>query len=141
PSQTLLRDLVDALEAAAQDRRISTAVLKLDTLSGAGMAQIDELVAAMRKFQAAGKSIHAYGPGYDQISYLAAAAADDVSIDPMGSVLVEGFSVYQNYFKDALDKLGVRINVFRVGEFKAAVEPFIRNDMSPEARRANQEWI
>ena len=141
PSQTRLRDMTDALEAAADDKRITTAVLKLDTLTSAGMAQIDELVAAMHKFQAAGKTIHAYGPSYDQTGYLAAAAADDVSIDPQGSVLIEGFSVYQNYFKDALDKLGIKINVFRVGEFKAAVEPFIRNDMSPEAERANQEWL
>ena len=141
PSQTRLRDLTDALEAAADDKRISTVVLKLDTLATAGMAQMDELVVAMRKFQAAGKTIHAYGPYFDQTSYLAAAAADDVSIDPQGSVLIEGFSSYQNYFKDALDKVGVKINVFRVGEFKAAVEPFIRNDMSPEARRANQEWL
>jgi protease IV len=141
PSQTRLRDLVDALEAAAEDKRITTVVLKLDTLSSAGMAQLDELKAAMRKFQAAGKKIHAYGPYYDQVSYIAAAAADDVSIDPLGGVLIEGFSVYQNYFKDALDKLGIRVNVFRVGEFKAAVEPFIRNDMSEEARRANAEWL
>ena len=141
PSQTRLRDLIEALEAAANDPRITTAVLKLDTLTSAGMAQIDELVAAMRTFQAAGKTIHAYGPYYDQTSYLAAAAADDVSVDPNGAVLIEGFSVYQNYFKDALDKLGVTMNVFRVGEFKAAVEPFIRNDMSEEARRANAEWL
>lgn len=141
PSQTRLRDLVEALETAADDKRITTAVLKLDTLENAGMAQIDELVAAMRKFQAAGKTIHAYGPYYDQIGYLAASAADDVSVDPLGTVMVEGFSVYQNYFKDALDKLGIKVNVFRVGEFKAAVEPFIRNDMSDEAQRANQEWL
>lgn len=141
PSQTPLRDLIEALELAADDQRITTAVLKLDTLESAGMAQIGELVVAMRKFQAAGKKIHAYGPYYDQIGYLAAAAADDVSVDPLGTVLVEGFSVYQNYFKDALDKLGIKINVFRVGEFKAAVEPFIRNDMSDEAQRANKEWL
>lgn len=141
PSQTLLRDLIDALEAAAEDPRITTAVLKLDTLSSAGMPQIEEMVGAMRAFQAKGKTIHAYGPYFDQTGYLAAAAADDVSIDPMGSVLLEGFSAYQNYYKDALDKLGIKMNVFRVGEFKAAVEPFIRNDMSEEARRANAEWL
>ncbi|MGQ0700079.1 MAG: signal peptide peptidase SppA [Panacagrimonas sp.] len=141
PSQTLLRDLTDALETAADDPRIATVVLKLDTLNSAGMAQLEELVAAMHTFQAAGKTIHAYGPYFDQTSYYAAAAADDVSIDPMGSVLLEGLGVYQQYYKDALDKVGVQMNVFRVGEFKAAVEPFIRNDMSPEARRANQEWL
>lgn len=141
PSQTRLRDLVDALEAAADDERITTVILKLDTLGSAGMAQLDELVVAMQKFQKAGKKIHAYGPSYDQTGYRAAAAADDVSMDPQGAVLLEGFSSYQNYFKDALEKLGVKVNVFRVGEFKAAVEPFIRNDMSEEARLANLEWL
>lgn len=141
PSQTLLRDLTQSLEAAATDPRITTAVLKLDTLGSAGMAQLDELAVAMAKFQAAGKKIHAYGPFYDQTGYRAAAAADDVSMDPQGAVMLEGFSAYQNYFKDALDKLGITINVFRVGEFKAAVEPFLRNDMSAEARLANQEWL
>lgn len=141
PSQTQLRDLIDALNAAAKDPRIATVVLKLDTLGAAGMAQMEELVGAMRAFQAAGKTIHAYGPMYDQTGYLAASAADDVSVDPLGTVLLEGFSAYQNYFKDGLDKLGVTMHVFRVGEFKAAVEPFIRNDMSPEAREANREWL
>lgn len=141
PSQTLLRDLIDALDAGAEDPRISTAVLKLDTLGVAGMGQMEELVTAMRRFQAAGKTIHAYGPYYDQIGYLAASAADDVSLDPLGAVMLEGFGSYQNYFKDGLDKLGVTMNVFRVGEFKAAVEPFTRNDMSEEARLANQEWL
>lgn len=141
PSQTALRELIEALETAADDARISTVVLKLDALSDAGMPQLVELVAAMKKFQAGGKTIHAYGPYFDQTGYLAAAAADDISIDPMGSVLIEGFGAYNNYFKDALDKLGIKMNVFRVGEFKAAVEPFLRNDMSEEARRANQEWL
>lgn len=141
PSETVLRDLVDALEAGAKDPRITTAVLKLDSLESAGIPQMEELAVAMQKFRAAGKPIHAYGPYYDQTSYLAASAADDISVDPLGSVMLEGFSVYQNYFKDGLDKLGVKVNVFRVGEFKAAVEPFIRNDMSEEARTANREWL
>ncbi len=141
PSQTSLRDLVEALQAGAKDRRISSAVLKLDTMSSASMGQIDELVAAMKEFQAAGKPVHAFGPFYEQSAYRIAAAASDVSVDPLGGVFIEGFSVYQNYFKEALDKLGIKMNVFRVGEFKAAVEPFLRNDMSPEARTANQEWL
>lgn len=140
-SQTLLRDLTDALEAAAKDDRIALAVLKLDTLWSAGLPQLEELIAAMRKFQAAGKTIHAYGPDYDQTMYFAASAANDVSLDPMGAVYLEGFGAYGNYFKEGLDKLGVKVHVFRVGEFKAAVEPFIRNDMSAEAKLANREWL
>ncbi|WP_420467970.1 signal peptide peptidase SppA [Panacagrimonas sp.] len=141
PSQTLLRDLVEAIDAAAADSRISSIVLKLDNLWSGGMPQMQELAAALQRFKATGKPVHAQSPYYDQTGYLAAAAADDVSVDPQGTVYLEGFGVYQNYFKDALDKLGVRMNVFRVGEFKAAVEPFIRNDMSEEARLANAEWL
>lgn len=141
PSQTRLRDLTQALEAAATDARISVAVLKLDNLSAASMPQLEELGDAMRKFRAANKPIYAYGPSFDQISYFVASQADDVSMDPMGSILLEGLGVYQNYFKDGLDKLGIEINVFRVGEYKSAVEPFLRNDMSEDAKAANREWL
>jgi len=141
PSETRLRDLTEALEAAAADERVSVAVLKLDNLTSASMPQLEELGDAMRKFRAANKPIYAYGPSYDQIGYFAAAQADDVSMDPFGSILLEGISVYQNYFKDGLDKLGVQINVFRVGEYKSAVEPFLRNDMSEDAKTANREWL
>ena len=141
PAETLVRDVTDALEAAASDPRITFAVLKLDGLYGAGLPQLEEVAAAMKIFQAAGKKIVAYGPWYEQIHYYAAAQADEVVIDPMGMVALEGFSSYNNYFKDALDKLGVQVNVFRVGEYKSAVEPFLRNDMSEEARIANREWL
>jgi protease IV len=141
PTQSSLRDLIDALDAAREDDRISLAVLKLDGLWSAGMPQLDELRVAMRAFQDAGKRIVAWAPWYDQMHYYAAAHADDIGLDPYGMVYVEGFSVYNNYFADALDKLGIDINVFRVGEFKSAVEPFTRNDMSAEARAANREWL
>lgn len=141
PSQTSLRDLIDALKAARSDARIPFAVLKLDDMEGSGLPQLQELAAAMRKFRAAGKPIYVYGENFDQNQYYLAAQADEISLDPMGAVLLEGYSVYTNYFKDALDKLGVQVNVFRVGEYKSAVEPFLRNDMSPEARLENQAWL
>jgi len=72
---------------------------------------------------------------------LLASQADTVSLDPMGMVMVEGLSVYSNYFHEALDKLGVNVHVFRVGEYKSAVEPFLRDDMSAEAREANKDWL
>src|SRR5262249_19509373 len=97
--------------------------------------------AAVRKFRAAGKPVYAWAPNYDQTQYLLAAQADKVALDPMGMVLVEGLSAYGNYFRDALDKLGVNVHVFRVGEYKSAVEPFLRNDMPAEARQADQEWL
>jgi protease-4 len=141
PARTLVRDLTDALEAAAEDPRIPVAVLKLDDLVSAGMPQIEEISAAIARFRAAGKPVYAWAPSYDQTQYLLAAQADRISVDPLGMVLVEGLSVYNNYFREALDKLGVTVHVFRVGEYKAAVEPFLRNDMSEEAREANREWL
>ena len=139
--QTLLRDLTEALETGAKDPRVTMAVLKLDDLESSGLPQLQELGAAMRKFRAAHKPIYVYGDSFDQDQYYIAAQADEISMDPMGALLIEGFSVYTNYFKDALDKLGVQVNVFRVGEYKSAVEPFLRNDMSPEAKAANQAWL
>lgn len=141
PSQTLLRDLTDALEAGAKDPRIPFAVLRLDDMESIGLAQAQELAAAMKKFRAANKPIYVYGESFDQNQYFVAAQADEVSLDPMGMLMLQGYGVYTNYFKDALDKLGVQVNVFRVGEFKSAVEPFIRNDMSPEAKLENQAWL
>jgi len=141
PSQTLLRDLTDALDEAATDSRISLAVLKLDDMQSAGMAQMQELSAAMDRFRDSGKPIYVYGGYFDQVGYYAAAHADHVILDPEGMVGIEGFSSYGTYFKDALDKLGVKVNVFRVGEYKSAVEPFLRNDMSEDARKANLDWL
>ena len=141
PSQVLLRDLVDALDKAAADARVPFVVLKLDDMDGAGLPQLEEIAVAMRRFRAAGKPIYVYGESFDQRQYYLAAEADEISLDPMGSVMIEGLGVYTNYFKDALDKLGIEINVFRVGEFKSAVEPYERNDMSPEARSANEAWL
>ena len=141
PTQTPLRVIVDSIEAAAKDSRIPSLVIKLDDMSGAGLPQLEEIAVALRHFRAAGKPVYAYGDSYDQKQYYLASQADEISLDPLGAVLLEGFSVYTNYFKDALDKLGVEVNIFRVGEFKSAVEPYERNDMSPSARTANQAWL
>lgn len=141
PSQTLLRDMIEALELGATDPRISLAVLKLDDMTSIGLAQMQEMAAAMKTFRDADKPIWVYGAFFDQRSYYLAAQADHIIVDPEGLVLLEGFAYYGNYYKEALDKLGVNVHVFRVGEYKAAVEPFIRNDMSPEARRANLDWL
>lgn len=141
PAQSKLRDLIEALRYARTDARIPFAVLRMDGLWGAGLPQLEELVTEMQAFRASGKKIIAYGPWYDQTHYFVAAAADEVVMDPMGMVAIEGFSLYTNYFKEALDKLGVDLHVFRVGEYKSAVEPFTRNDMSAEARAANLDWL
>ena len=141
PAQTPLRDLTEALEKGAQDPRVTLVVLKLDQMWGAGFGQLQELGAAVKAFRASGKPVYAYGPMYDQAAWYVAVQSDLVTLDPMGIVLVEGLDVYQNYFKEGLDKLGVNVHIFRVGEYKSAVEPFERNDMSAQAKEANLEWL
>lgn len=141
PRQTRVESLVKALNRAAKDPRIKEAVLKLDQLDSAGMAQLQTLAKAIRNFKKSGKPVIAYAGSYTQPAYFLAAQANSVEMDPMGQVLLDGFGVYNHYFKDALDKLGVTVHVFRVGKYKSAVEPFTRNDMSPAAKKADQAWL
>ncbi len=141
PSSTRVADLVTALQRAADDSRIRLAVLRLDQLGAAGMAQLQELAGAIAQFRKSGKKVIAYAPAYDQRAYYLAAQADEIYMDPMGRVDLQGFGVYQHYFKELLDTIGVQVHVFRVGKYKSAVEPFIRNDMSPAARAADRAWL
>ena len=136
-----LRDVVDAVRRARDDERIKLIVLNLDGLSGGGIAKLEEVAAALRDFRAGGKQVIAMGTSFDQQQYYLAAHADQIYLDPHGMVLIEGFAYYGQYFKDAIDKLGVSVNVFKAGKYKSAVEPFILQGMSDEAREANQQWL
>lgn len=139
--ETVVADLVEALDRAATDQRINLLFLKLDQLGAASPGQLAELAAAIERFKQSGKPVVAWSPTYNQAQYRLAAHADTVYLDPMGYVLLQGFGVYNKYFAEALDKLGVTIHVFRVGKYKSAVEPFTRNSMSPAARAATQAWL
>lgn len=141
PLETRLLDLIDAIDRAADDERIPMLVLQLDGLQGGGLSKLQELAAAVQRFRATGKPVIATGDSYTQDQYFLAAHADEVLLDPMGAVQLEGYGVYQNYFREALEKLSIDINVFRIGEYKSAMEPFTRNDMSEAARRANLAWL
>lgn len=141
PKQTAVRDIVDALDRAREDDRISLAVLKLDQLSSAGIAAVDEIAEAAARFRESGKPLHVWASTLTQPQYALAAQADEISLDPFGGAWIEGFSVYPNYFVGLFNKLGVEVEVFRVGQFKSAVEPFLRKDMSEQARRANKQWL
>ncbi|MGB0213062.1 signal peptide peptidase SppA [Algiphilus sp.] len=141
PAQTAISDVVDAFDRAREDDRIPFVVLKLDELGSAGIAAIDEIARAARRFRDAGKKVYVWADSLTQPQYGLAAQADEIALDPFGAVWIEGYSVYPNYFADLFGKIGVDIEVFRVGEFKSAVEPFIRNDMSDAARRANAAWL
>jgi protease IV len=138
PSQTLLRDVLSTIDAAAKDKRIKALTLELDEFAGAGPATLESIGDALVRFKASGKPIYAHGLYYADDSYYLASHATSVSLDPMGGVMLAGYSSYNLYMKEALDKLRVNVNVFRVGKYKSAVEPYSRSDMSPEAREESQ---
>jgi protease-4 len=133
--QYRLRDMVAALEKAKDDSRVKAVALDLDGFSGGGATAIGDLADAVRQVRAAGKPVVAYGVGYTDDSYELASAASEIWLNPLGGVLIAGPGGSNLYFKGLLDKLGVTANVYRVGTYKSAVEPYIRNDMSPEARQ------
>src|ERR1700688_1543570 len=134
-SETLLWDLTDSIRAAAKDKRIPVLVLDLEHFEGGGQPTLEELARAIREFRASGKKVIAFATSYLQAPYYIAAQADEIYVDPLGFVLIDGYDGYHMFFKDALDKLNVDINVFRVGAFKSAVEVFTRSDMSEDARQ------
>jgi len=127
-----------SIEEASNDEAIKMLVLDLDELTGAAPAHTQQIGGALQAFKDTGKKIVAYGLYYGQSQYHLASFADAVYMHPMGQVSLEGYGGYQFYFKELLDKLDINVHVFRVGEFKAAVEPMVRDDMSPEARLANE---
>jgi len=139
--ETQLRDVVAVLDAAARDPNIARAVLILDDMGSAGMAKLNEVAAALERFRSAGKQILAWGSQMSQAQYYLAAHADQVYLHPSGAVLLTGLGGYRNYYRDALDRLGVTVNVFRVGKYKSFVEPFVNNAPSREAQEAESFWL
>ena len=130
-----LRDLVQALDKARDDSRVKAVALDLDGFTGGGETAVGDLAEAVRRVRAAGKPVVAYGVGYTDSSYALASAASEIWLSPLGGVLITGPGGSNLYYKGLLDKLGVTANVYRVGTYKSAVEPFIRNDMSPAAKQ------
>jgi protease-4 len=139
--QTVVRELVASLELAAQDERIEAVVLLPDYMQGGGLSKQQEVARALDTFRATGKPVIAMADSYDQSQYYLAAHADEIYMHDFGFVLIEGYGYFKMYFADALEKLQVDVNVFRVGEFKSFVEPYLRNDMSEEDRVASRPWL
>src|SRR5437868_1840518 len=133
--QFRLRDLVAALDKARGDGRVKAVALDLSGFTGGGATAIGDLADAVRRVRASGKPVVAYGVGYTDDGYALASAASEIWLNPLGGVLITGPGGSNLYYKGLLDKLGVTANVYRVGTYKSAVEPYIRNDMSPEARQ------
>ena len=128
------RDLTRAIEAAATDDRVNSVVLDLSSFFGGGQVHLQDIGAALEKVRAAKKPVFAYAMAYSDDSLMLAAHASEVWIDPMGGAFITGPGGHRMYYDGLLDQLNVRARVYRVGEFKSAVEPYTRGDMSPEAR-------
>ena len=133
-----LRDLVAALREARTDDRVKAVALDLDGFTGGGQAALSDLSDAIRAVRSSGKPVLAYATGYTDDTYQVAAAASEIWLNPLGLVAIAGPGGQNLYFRGLLDKLGVTPHVYRVGTYKAAVEPFTRSDMSPEARENAQ---
>jgi protease-4 len=140
-SETLLRDVTEALEHAATDERIKVVVLDLDELTDVSPAHLAAVGSALDDVKTAGKSVIALGDYFSQAQYYLASFANEVYMHPMGQVLLTGYGAYQSYYHDLLDKLKVNVHVFRVGTYKEAVEPYTRADMSAEAKEANRTLL
>ncbi|MFK7886163.1 MAG: signal peptide peptidase SppA [Gammaproteobacteria bacterium] len=137
----LLREIVGAIDSAADDARIDSIVLSLESLSGGGITKLNSVGDALLRFRASGKKVYAYGDFYSQTQYYLAAHADEVYLHPSGGVVLDGYGRFQTYYREAIEKLQVDWNVFKVGEFKSFVEPYLRDDMSPEDRQSSQVWL
>lgn len=136
-----LRDLLRAIERATTDRRIERIVLVPDEIGAAGLSTLREVGQALDRFRAAGKDVVVVSAGMSQGQYFLAAHANRILLDPSGSVLLEGFSSYRSYFREALDKLGIDVRLIKVGEYKSAAEPYVRNAASDDAKAADRYWM
>lgn len=139
--EVLVSDVVNVIKNATSDNRIQALVLDLSMLGGASLDKMQLIGTAIEEFKASGKKVLAYGGYYGQNQYYLASYADEISLSPMGAVILEGYGSYPMYYKNALEKLKINTHVFRVGTYKSAVEPFLRNDMSDAAKEANIAWL
>ncbi|EAR9555777.1 signal peptide peptidase SppA [Salmonella enterica subsp. enterica serovar Cerro] len=136
-----LFDIVNAIRQAKDDRNITGIVLDLKNFTGAVQPSMRYIGKALREFRDSGKPVFAAGENYSQGQYYLASFANKIWLSPQGQVDLHGFATNGLYYKTLLDKLKVSTHVFRVGTYKSAVEPFIRDDMSPAAREADSRWI
>lgn len=139
--QVRVRDLVAAIDAAAKDNRVSRILLLPEDLHAGGYAALREVGTALDRFRAAGKPVTAWAANLDQSQYYLAAHADRVLLDPQGSLMLTGLANYRLFYKDLLDKLGVDVHLFRVGEYKSAAEPYILDHASDAAKQADSYWM
>ncbi|MGL5290297.1 MAG: signal peptide peptidase SppA, partial [Vibrionaceae bacterium] len=141
PVQAVLFEIVDKIRKAAQDPSINGLVLDLKQMPETSLTKLRYIAKAINEFKATGKKVVATNSFFSQSQYYLASYADEIHLSHDGAVLLTGYGTYSLYFKQLLDKLDVSTHVFRVGSYKSAVEPYLRSDMSNEARDANSVWL
>ena len=139
--EILLADVLDVIAKAKNDDRVHLLVLQLQGLKSTGLSKLQDIGAALTDFKSSGKQIIALGDHFSQDQYYLVSHANDIWMNPQGFMLLDGYGRYQMYFKSALEKLAINQHIFRVGTFKSAVEPFMRDDMSTKAKEANALWL
>lgn len=138
PREYRLRDVVHAIDSSVDDDRVKAIVLDLSSFAGGGQTSLTDVGAALDRARKAGKPIYAFASFYSDDSYQLAAHATDIWLDPMGGIIFAGPGGNRLYYKGLIDRLGVTANIYRVGTYKSAVEPYMRADQSPAAREASQ---
>ncbi|MEH0672522.1 signal peptide peptidase SppA [Vibrio owensii] len=141
PKENVLFDIVDTIRYAKDDPKVSGLVLALRDMPETNLTKLRYIAKALNEFKTSGKPVYAVGDFYNQSQYYLASYADKVFLAPDGGVLIKGYSSYSMYYKTLLEKLDVSTHVFRVGTYKSAIEPFIRDDMSDAAKESATRWI
>ncbi len=141
PHENLLFDVVDTIRHAKEDPKIGGIVLALRDMAPTNLTKLRYIAKAINEFKSSGKPVYAVGDMYNQSQYYLASYADKVYLAPDGAVMLKGYSAYSMYYKTLLEKLDVNTHVFRVGTYKSAVEPFLRDDMSPAAKETTSRWL
>ena len=139
--ETLLRDVIDVIDFAKDDERIEVLVLDLRKMEKVGISKLQSIGSALERFSSSGKQIFAFGEYFNQQQYYLATHADRLYLNPMGAILLHGFGLYRKYYKTALEKLQIQFHVFKVGTYKSALEPVMRDSMSDYAKEANLAWL
>ncbi|HID36299.1 MAG TPA: signal peptide peptidase SppA [Ghiorsea sp.] len=141
PKQVKVHDVVTALKRAAKDEAVLGVRLDLQNLTKAALPHLQQLKKAVETFKESGKPVMAYADSWSQAQYYLAASADEVYLHPMGMIALNGYGLYRNYIKEALDKLDIEVHVFRAGKYKSAAAPFIHTSMGEDERQANKVWL
>ncbi|KJY85250.1 protease 4 [Vibrio galatheae] len=141
PKENVLFDIVETIRHAKDDNKVSGIVLALRDMPETNLTKLRYIAKALNEFKTSGKPVYAVGDMYNQSQYYLASYADKIFLAPDGAVMLKGYSAYSLYYKTLLENLDVNTHVFRVGTYKSAIEPFVRDDMSDAAKESASRWL